>query len=136
MSERIDEGNNTKIMVVDDDLEISQLLKMALQKHGYNVFGFTEPLMALEHFKTNHYACNLIISDFRMPEMDGLELLRNIKLLNPKTRALLLTAFDVSGDTEFADLQDKGVINGLIQKPVTIKKLYELVDSQLRGQTK
>jgi DNA-binding response OmpR family regulator len=37
-------------MVVDDDLEISNLLKMALQKQGYDVFGFTDPLQALEHF--------------------------------------------------------------------------------------
>jgi DNA-binding NtrC family response regulator len=61
-------GNSKKIMVVDDDLEISNLSKMALQKQGYDVFGFTNPLLALEHFKSNYNACNLVISDLRMQE--------------------------------------------------------------------
>jgi DNA-binding NtrC family response regulator len=129
-------NNNTKIMVVDDDLEISNLLKMALQKQGYDVFGFTDPLQALEHFKINYNACSLVISDLRMPGMNGFKLLRNIKLLNPKTKALLMTAFDISRDTELAYNQDNGVIDEFIQKPVPIKKLCALVDSHLKSKTK
>ena len=124
-------GNSKKIMVVDDDLEISNLSKMALQKQGYDVFGFTNPLLALEHFKSNHNACNLVISDLRMPGMDGFELLRNIKLLNPKTKTLLMTAFDTSGITELTTNQDNGVIDDFFQKPVTIKRLCALVNSHL-----
>ena len=123
--------NSKKIMVVDDDLEISNLFKMALQKQGYDVFGFTDPLLALEHFKINYNACNLVISDLRMPGMDGFQLLRNIKLLNPKIKALLMTAFDISQDTELSDNQDNGVIDDFIQKPVTIRKLCTLVNSHL-----
>ena len=123
--------NSKKIMVVDDDLEISNLFKMALQKQGYDVFGFTDPLLALEHFKINYNACNLVISDLRMPGMDGFQLLRNIKLLNPKINALLTTAFDISQDTELSDNQDNGVIDDFIQKPVTIRKLCTLVNSHL-----
>jgi DNA-binding NtrC family response regulator len=123
--------NSKKIMVVDDDLEISNLFKMALQKQGYDVFVFTDPLLALEHFKINYIACNLVISDLRMPGMDGFQLLRNIKLLNPKIKALLMTAFDISQDTELSDNQDNGVIDDFIQKPVTIRKLCTLVNSHL-----
>ena len=119
------------IMVVDDDLEISDLFKMALQNQGYDVFSFTDPLQALERFKTNYNACNLVISDLRMPGMDGVQLLRNIKLLNPKTKALLMTAFDITGDTELTDNQDNSVIDDFIQKPVTIRKLRALINSHL-----
>lgn len=126
-------NNNTKIMVVDDDLEISNLLKMALQKQGYDVFGFTDPLQALEHFKIYYNAYNLVISDLRMPGINGFKLLRNIKLLNPKTKALLMTAFDINGDTELAYNLDNGIIDEFIQKPVPIKKLCVLVDSHLKS---
>src|SRR5918992_5909391 len=116
-------GNRKKIMVVDDDLEISNLFKLALQKKGYDVFGFTDPVLALEHFKINYNTCDLVISDLRMPGMDGVQLLRNIKLLNPKTKALLMTAFDIRGDSELTNNQDNSVIDDFIQKPVTIRKL-------------
>jgi CheY-like chemotaxis protein len=71
--------NSKKIMVVDDDLEISNLFKLPLQMKGYDVFGFTDPLLALEHFKINYNACNLVISDLRMPGMDGFETMRAIR---------------------------------------------------------
>jgi two-component system response regulator (stage 0 sporulation protein F) len=124
-------GKKGVIMVVDDDVEISDLFKMALQKQGYDVFSFTDPLLALERFRTNYNACNLVISDLRMPGMDGLQLLRNIKLLNPKTKALLMTAFDISGDTELTDNQYNNVIDDFVQKPVTIRKLRALINSHL-----
>ena len=72
-------GKNTSktdtgsILVLDDDFDINNMLKMALQKHGYNVFGFTDPLLALEHFRINHSTYSLVISDLRMPVMNGFE---------------------------------------------------------------
>lgn len=66
-------SNNTKILIVDDDFDTSNLIKMALQKQGYDVFIFTDPFLALVHFKINHKICNLVISDLRMPGMNGFE---------------------------------------------------------------
>jgi two-component system, response regulator, stage 0 sporulation protein F len=126
-------GNNTKIIVVDDDLEINNLIKMALQNEGYDVFGFTSPLSALEYFKINCNVCNLVITDLRMPEMDGLELSKNVKLIDPKTKVLLMTAFETSDDIRFASNKENHIIDDFIQKPITIKKLYTLVDSHLQG---
>jgi PleD family two-component response regulator len=54
---------DSKVMVVDDDYDIAELVKMALQRNGFeNVFGFTDPLLALEHFKLNHEDYSLVIS--------------------------------------------------------------------------
>ena len=72
---REEKGYNTRVMVVDDDLEISNLVKMALEKQGYDVFGFTDPLLALEHYENNNYTCDLVISDLRMPGINGFQLL-------------------------------------------------------------
>ena len=64
------------ILVLDDDFDINNMLKMSLQKHGYNVFGFTDPLLALEHFKINHSTYSLVLSDLRMPVMNGFEFVK------------------------------------------------------------
>jgi DNA-binding NtrC family response regulator len=59
--------NNGSILILDDDFDITTVIKIALQRHGYNVFGFTDPFLALEHFKINHSTYSLVISDLRMP---------------------------------------------------------------------
>lgn len=57
-----------KILVLDDDFDLASLIKQILQKDGFkNVFAFTDPLLALEHFKINYKDYSLIVSDIRMP---------------------------------------------------------------------
>jgi PleD family two-component response regulator len=65
---------DSKVKVVDDDYDIAELVKMALQRDGFeNVFAFTDPLLALEHFKVNREDYSLVISDIRMPGLNGFE---------------------------------------------------------------
>ena len=122
--------NNGSILVLDDDFDINNLLKISLKKKGYNVFGFTDPLLALEHFKINHSNYSLVISDLRMPVMSGFEFLHNIKLMKPKINVLLMSAFDMKGDSEFTKYSKNYVIDGFIQKPIAIKtstRLYNVL---------
>ena len=60
---------------------------------GITIFTFTEPRFALEHFKTNISKYFLVISDLKMPVLDGMELLKKIKDLNSSVRTILMTAF-------------------------------------------
>jgi two-component system, cell cycle response regulator CpdR len=57
---------NGSILVLDDDFDISNFLKILLMKRGYNVFSFTNPLLALKHFRINHSTYSLVITDLRM----------------------------------------------------------------------
>jgi len=75
-------------LVLDDDLDIKALIKMALQKQGYRVFGFTDPFLALEHFKNTHSAYSLVISDLRMPGINGFEFIQRIRTINSKVKIL------------------------------------------------
>jgi DNA-binding response OmpR family regulator len=60
---------NKNIMVLDDEPDLATIVKDVLQRNGFkNVFAFTDPLLALEHFKINHKDYSLVISDVRMPE--------------------------------------------------------------------
>jgi DNA-binding response OmpR family regulator len=58
-------------MVIDDDFEIATLVKMSLQKQGFNVLAFTEPSSILKEFREHYNDYSLVISDIRMPGMNG-----------------------------------------------------------------
>jgi CheY-like chemotaxis protein len=63
-----------------------------------------------------------------MPVMSGFEFLHNIKFMKPKINVLLMSAFDMKGDSEFTKYSKNYVIDGFIQKPIAIKTLYNIVD--------
>jgi two-component SAPR family response regulator len=84
------------ILVLDDDFDLSSLVKQILQKQGFkNVFSFTDPLLALEHFRINHKNYSLIISDVRMPGMNGFEFAIQARKISSKIKILLMTAFEI-----------------------------------------
>ena len=124
--------NNGSILVLDDDFDISNLLKISLKKQGHSVFSFTDPFLALEHFKINHSTYSLVITDLRMPAMSGFEFLNNIKLIKPKINVVLMSAFDMDGDVEFTNYSKNYDIDGLIQKPIAMKNLYSIVTSHIQ----
>lgn len=94
------------------------------------IFTFTDPILALEHFQMNEHAYVLIISDYRMPGLNGIELLKKMKDMNKFVRTILMTAFTVD-DAIFRDCTKKKIINGFVQKPVRIYDLRKEVDTQL-----
>jgi two-component system cell cycle response regulator CpdR len=119
-------------MVVDDDFDICNLTRMALQKQGLDVYGFTDPLLALEHFRANCDSCNIVISDLRMPAMNGIEFLQNIKKVKPTTKVLIMSAFTIEGDPEYAGLFKQTKINGFIQKPMSMRQLTQTIISHIK----
>lgn len=117
------------ISVIDDDPDIVCLFYDALKAiHGVKKYKFTDPILALEHFKYNKSSYCLVISDNRMPGMDGVELLRSIKSINPFVRTILLSAFDID-DNLFNP--NKGSIDAILQKPIKIRQFIEEVSKQI-----
>jgi DNA-binding NtrC family response regulator len=111
------------ILVVDDELDIVIIFRQALRKHGFSVFGFTDPQLALEHFKMNAKDYRLVISDVRMPHMNGFELAKSIMAIKPETKVVLMSAFEVS-DLEFS-MSPK--VADFIRKPVDVGTLVKKV---------
>ena len=101
-------------------------------KQGYSVFGFTDPLLALEHFKINHSTYSLVITDLRMPVMSGFEFSNNIKLIKPEINVGLMSGFDMKFDVEFINFSKNYDIEDFIQKPIAMKNLYSLVGSFIK----
>jgi two-component SAPR family response regulator len=120
-------------MVLDDDFDLSQLVKQILQRHRVkNVFAFTDPLLALEHFRINQKDYSLIISDIRMPIMNGFEFVREARKINPKVKIVLMTAFEIN-DKEFARVLPKPKIDGLLRKPVSTKQILSTMSNIIKA---
>ncbi|HKZ62177.1 MAG TPA: response regulator [Nitrososphaera sp.] len=112
------------ILVVDDELDIVVTFRQAFSKHGYTVFGFSDPVLALEHFKLNSKGYALVISDVRMPRMTGFELAASVKMIKPDAKIVLISAFEVT-DLDFSTSAVKA--NDFLKRPVDIKTLVQKV---------
>ena len=110
--------------MVDDELDIVLIFKQALSRQGYTVFGFTDPLLALEHFKVNSADYGLVITDVRMPRMSGFELAAKIKGIKPDAKVVFMSAFEVS---DFECSMPGVKINDFLRKPVDVKTLVRRV---------
>ncbi|HET7148005.1 MAG TPA: response regulator [Candidatus Nitrosopolaris sp.] len=113
-------------MILDDDFDIVTLMKMGLQHHSFNVYGFTDPALAIEHFRMNAESYDLVISDIRMPQMNGFEFIKKIKEIKPEIKVFLMTAFEIN-DIEFRKLLSSTRIDEFISKPISIERLNTLV---------
>ena len=120
------------IAVVDDELDITLLFRDALKTiNGLSIFAFTDPEAALEHFTINRQAYTLIISDLRMPSINGMELIKMVKELNPYVRTILMTAFAIDDNDLFQEYAKRELINGFLQKPIFLNDFLAEVNNQL-----
>ena len=122
---------NRMVSIVDDDPDITLLFDEVLKSiSGITIFTFTDPILALEHFQVNEYAYVLVISDYKMPGLNGMEFLKKIKDANRFVRTILMTAFQIE-DKVFNENTKKKIINSFLQKPIDIHDLVKEVDTQL-----
>jgi DNA-binding response OmpR family regulator len=118
-----------RILLVDDEYDISLVMKLVLEKNGFKVDSFTDASQALQNFTTGLY--DLVILDVRMPEMDGFSLYDKIKKLDDEVIICFLTAVD---DAYYEILKKNyPSINEscVIYKPVDSKSLLRRIQSVL-----
>ena len=123
-----EEANNdsansfAKLLVVDDDSEIVQVLKLGLPKNRFLIKAFTNPEEALEDFKSNSKSYRLMLSDVQMPTLTGIQLATKVKEINPDVKVVLMTAFEIR-DIEPSMVFPSTQVDGFVQKPFRIKDL-------------
>ncbi|HMG37558.1 MAG TPA: response regulator [Nitrososphaeraceae archaeon] len=127
--------NNRIVGIVDDELDITQLYQDAIYGHisGISVVCFNNPVTALEHFIENKKDYALVISDLRMPNLNGLDLLSKIKMLNSNVRTILVSAYEVKEDEVFQKYMKEGIIDLFIEKPIPIDWLRQKVREQVKA---
>lgn len=116
---------------MDDEQKTAQLFRSALNTlKGINVFEFTDPILALEHLKINKLDYAVMISDLRMPVINGVQLLKTVKDLNPSTRTILMTAYDFDNNL-LQEYTKKEIIDCFLRKPIELGQLLSEVNKQI-----
>jgi len=119
-----------KIMVIDDEVDILRLVRLALERWGYLVEAFNNPLNALEHFKNNPASYSLILSDIRMPGLDGIQLAKEMLKVHPIVRIMIMTAFPEM-DKKVSDNISMVAKDDIVHKPFKENQICEAVRQQL-----
>ena len=115
------------ILLVDDDKDHIKLFTMILENRGYSLDTYSDPAATLLKFKPNYY--DLLLLDYRMPNLNGLELFARIREIDPTAKALLLTA-------NHEQFTEGGLRVGqdylrVITKPISNEKLLAEIDYTL-----
>jgi DNA-binding response OmpR family regulator len=122
--------NNKKIMIIDDDVDITNLFSIFLESNGYIVNAYTNPLEAFHNFRKNSH--DLIVLDLKMPKMDGMALYHKIKEIDNNVIICFTTA-----DITYIENLRNGIIDIdkiVLYKPVLLKDLKNKIDLLLTHQ--
>jgi CheY-like chemotaxis protein len=115
-----------KILLVDNEADITYALENALENYGYSIYSFNDSMLALNSYKSNFY--DLVILDIKMPKMDGFELYNKIKERDPEVKICFLTASELFYE-EFRKarymLGEKLGEEYFIQKPIKTDELVQ-----------
>lgn len=115
-------------MVVDDEQDIATVIQKGLELNGFEVDSFSNPGEALSNFMAGTY--DLLITDIRMPVMNGFDLYREIRKIDPNLKVAFMTAFEIY-ESEFRKLFPNIDVKCFITKPIRMSDLIVRVKEGL-----
>ena len=119
--------SKAKILIIDDNKDITDLFSIFLESNGYIVNVYTNPVEAFNNFSKNSH--DLIVLDLKMPKMDGMTLYHRIKEIDDKVIICFTTA-----DINYIQQLQKGITDIekiVLYKPVLLKDLKNKIESLL-----
>ena len=119
----------TRILIVDDEPDITLSFKMILEGNGFKVDTYNDPVQATRNFKPDAY--ELVILDIRMPKMDGFQLYDELKKIDDKVKVVFITAFDINYEG-LRKMYPELRIDSFVRKPVDSEYLINVVKDELR----
>ena len=141
-----------RILIVDDEPDVTLTLKTVLENNGYAVDAFNDSVMALENFKRKasnddldivdhvkkgegkYYYYDLVLSDIKMPDINGFELYQKIREIEKNIKVRFLTASEINYD-EFREKVAPTIDdtqNCFIKKPIENQKLLNVVNELMK----
>jgi DNA-binding response OmpR family regulator len=118
-----------RVLIVDDEPDITLVIKLGLESNGFIVKTYNDPLLALSNFKADSY--DLLLLDIKMPRMNGFELYQRLQEIDLKVKICFITAFELYFD-EFQRLYPKLKVECFVRKPVSIDVLSKVIREELQ----
>ena len=121
---------NKRILLVDNEIDISSAFKIGLEDNGFEVDAFDKPDVALSHFNQGMY--DLLLLDIKMPNMNGIEFYKRMKEIDQKVKVCFITASEIHYFEEIAkEIFPILGVRRLIRKPIKIQDLVKTVKAEL-----
>ena len=123
-------NNNKYILLVDDDKDTIFTFNLYLKSIGYTIISFVNPVEALDYFNKNFADCSLVITDFSMPKMSGIDLIKKIREKDQNyTKKIILISATIKGDilTDYYDELSKLKVNKILEKPMSLEILKNAI---------
>ncbi|GBR54204.1 chemotaxis protein CheY [Neokomagataea thailandica NBRC 106555] len=114
-----------KILTVDDTRTIRDMIRLALEKEGHEVVQACDGCDALE--KVKFFQPEVVITDFNMPNMNGIELSKNLRSLE-NTKYTPIIMFTTESSVEKKDMGKKAGVSGWLVKPFEAKSLLDAIE--------
>ena len=125
------QSSKRRILVVDDEKDVTVALKVGLEHGGFDVDTFTDPSLALKSFKPNFY--DLVLIDIVMADIDGFELYERLKKMDPDVNVCFLTASEMYHE-EFRKAEHCALNKNLfLQKPISLDDLIMEVNRKINS---
>ena len=115
------------ILIIDVEAGLVDLLKEILESDGFKVYAFTDPIEAYNHIQKYPYDYSLILSDYRMPVMNGNELCTKLMRINSEFKVILMSAYE--------NIEDDISKFKFMRKPITIANLLQIVKNTTAEKT-
>ena len=128
-------NNNKYVLLVDDEKDILFLYSECLKSDGYQTISFDNPIEALNYLNKNDNIsnCSLVITDYKMPQMSGLDLVKKIREKDSKSKIKTMLVSAYLKNDLLKDNVDMKKIDKIIEKPIDIDKLKNEVTELING---
>ena len=125
-------GEKLKIMIIDDEDVVRELVSDMIESLGYEVTGFSDPKKGIDHYKKNWENIDLVLLDMIMPGLNGRETFFLLKKINRNIKSVVLSGFSVNEDIE--KILDEGCY-AYLKKPVKVDELDRTIQKVLNSES-
>ena len=124
--------NNGRILIVDDEEDVNSILRKGLEKSGYVVVTFNDPIKALDNFIPGSY--DLVLLDIKMPKINGFELFQQLQERDGHVKVCFMTAFEIYYESLKELFPDSYSSMCFIKKPFAIQEFVKRISNQMTDQ--
>jgi CheY-like chemotaxis protein len=117
--------NGLEVLIVDDEQMVRNTLRKMLERAGHRVQEAEDGVQALQFLEKR--SPDLVICDIIMPNMEGIETLREVKKLSPKVKVIVISGGARSGSLNYLSVAEKLGADAVMDKPFGSKKLIDTI---------